>query len=79
MYSCAVVHILNKLCEHEFSDSRRNVNLYQTNCELPCIISPFRALYASSGYLDSFYAHSTDQITVRLVVCNKLDVSEKQL
>ena len=46
---------------------------------LLCTILLLRAVHTSSGYLDLFYAHSTHQITVRSVACNKLKVSGSQL
>jgi hypothetical protein len=36
------------------------------------IISTLHAVHTSSGYLDLFYAHCTDQNTVRSVAWNKL-------
>jgi hypothetical protein len=37
------------------------------------------AVHISSGYLDLFYAHCTDQIAVCSLACNKMEVSGRQL
>ena len=45
----------------------RNVSKHQTRCILLCIRSLLQAFHTSSGYLDSFYVHCTDQHTVIFV------------
>ena len=47
---------------------------HHTSCTLLGIISLLHAVHTSSGYLDLFYVHSTDQITVRLLRDYKLQV-----
>ena len=55
-------------------DSGRNVRQHHTSCTLLGIISLLHAVHTSSGYLDLFYVHCTDQITVRLLRHYKLQV-----
>ena len=75
----SMVHILSTLHEREFTDWRRNVSLHQKRCKLLCIISLLQAVYTSSEYRYSFYAHCTHQITVCSVGCNKLELSGRYL
>jgi hypothetical protein len=58
-----------------FPDSGRNVSQHQTSYMPLCIISQLHAVHTSSGYLDLFYAHCAEQMAVRSVACNKLEIS----
>jgi len=49
---CAVVQILRKFYEHEYSSQCRNVSRHQTSCMLLCSIWLFHAVQTSSGYID---------------------------
>jgi len=57
----------------------RNVSQHQTSYMLLCIRSLLQALHTPSGYLDSFYAHCTDQRMECSVGCNELEVSGGKL
>jgi hypothetical protein len=74
IYCCAVVQTLSKMHQHEFPWFGRNVSQHQISCTLLCIISLLRAVHTSSGYVDLFYAHCTDLMTVCSWACNELEV-----
>ena len=46
---------------------------HQTSCILLCVPSLLHAVHTSSGYMDLFYTHCTDQITVCSVACSKME------
>ena len=51
----------------------RNISQHPTSYSLLCIRLLLQALHTSSGYKDSFYAHCTDQYTMCLLACDKVE------
>jgi hypothetical protein len=66
-----------------FSVSDRDIKqtarrIVGTSYTLLCIRTLLQALHTSSGYLDSCYAHCTDQRNERTLACNKFEVSGRR-
>jgi len=66
--------VIQTLCKMHDDLFGRNVRQHHTSYIPLCIHSLLQALHTSSGYLDSFYAHCTHELTVRRLACNKLEV-----
>jgi hypothetical protein len=65
-----VIQTVSKLHVEVFA---RNVSQHPTSYSLLCIRSLLQAFRTSSGYKDSFYAHCTDQYTMCLLACDKVE------
>jgi len=70
--------VIQALCKLHDDLFERNVSQHQTSYMLLCVRSLLQAIHTSSGYLDSFYAHCTDQRTVRALACNKSEGSGRK-
>ena len=57
--------VIQTLCKLHGDLFGRIFSQHQTSYILLCVCSLLQALYASRGYLDSFYTHFTHQRTVR--------------